>query len=168
MNDELLAFFRGRVPDTWFTTPVQIEHDRDEALVIGTLADPDPSGLDEHGIRSARSARAEGFREQTRDARMAIARDAESRFEIKVSWAVRIGDALIPFTVANVPVMTRLRLPERQVLDTLIDAGLARSRSEALAWCVRLVRQHQGEWIDELRQAMSEVERVRREGPKPD
>ena len=53
----------------------------------------------------------------------------------------------------------------RRVLDTLIDAGVARSRSEALAWCVRLVAQHEADWIAELRDAMSKVEEVRRRGP---
>jgi hypothetical protein len=64
-----------------------------------------------------------------------------------------------------VPVMTRLLLDERCVLDTLIDAGIARSRSEALAWCVKLVGANQAEWIDQLREAVSEVERVRADGP---
>ena len=61
--------------------------------------------------------------------------------------------------------MTRLRQSERQVLDTLVDSGVARSRSEALAWCVRLVGQHSDEWLSGLRGALSEVERLRAEGP---
>jgi hypothetical protein len=61
--------------------------------------------------------------------------------------------------------MTRLRMPERRVLDTLIDAGVARSRSEALAWCVRLVGENEGEWIGRLRDAFEAVQAVRREGP---
>ena len=40
------------------------------------------------------------------------------------------------------------------MLDTLVDAGVARSRSHALAWCVRLVGDHEGEWIDQLREAI--------------
>ena len=59
--------------------------------------------------------------------------------------------------------MTRLRLADRRVLDTLIDAGVARSRSEALAWCVRLVAQHEADWIQELRDAMT----IGRGGPGP-
>jgi hypothetical protein len=69
------------------------------------------------------------------------------------------------FTTLNVPVMTRLRMPERQVLDTLVEGGVARSRSEALAWCVRLVNQHQADWIADLRDALTHVQKVRREGP---
>jgi hypothetical protein len=63
--------------------------------------------------------------------------------------------------------MTRLRLRERAVLDTLIDAGVARSTSDALAWCVKLVARHQAEWLAELREALVGVERVRAEGPTP-
>jgi len=62
-------------------------------------------------------------------------------------------------------VMTRLRLPERQVLDTLVDAGVARSRADALAWCVRLVGQHEDDWLAELRTAMESVADVRAKGP---
>jgi hypothetical protein len=63
------------------------------------------------------------------------------------------------------PVMTRLRQPQRLVLDTLVEAGVARSRSEALAWCVRLVGQHEEDWLAELRQAMESVADVRSKGP---
>jgi hypothetical protein len=62
-------------------------------------------------------------------------------------------------------VMTRLRLRERAVLDTLIEGGVARSRSEALAWCVKLVGRHESEWLADLREALSGVEHVRAEGP---
>ena len=69
------------------------------------------------------------------------------------------------FTTASIPVMTRLRITERRVLDTLIDAGVARSRSEALAWCVRLVGSNEDSWITELRGAFEHVEQVRSKGP---
>jgi len=51
------------------------------------------------------------------------------------------------------------------VLDTLIDAGVARSRSEALAWCVRLVGHHEADWIARLREAVATIEEARRSGP---
>ena len=71
------------------------------------------------------------------------------------------------FTNLSVPVMTRLRMPERQVLDTLVGAGVARSRSDALGWCVRLVRDHQGEWIQQLQDALVAVRAARASGPTP-
>ena len=63
--------------------------------------------------------------------------------------------------------MTRLRLSERRVLDTLVGGGVARSRADALAWCVRLVRDHEGEWIDQLRDALVAVNEARAAGPQP-
>jgi hypothetical protein len=78
---------------------------------------------------------------------------------------VRLGDTEALFTHVAAPVMTRLRQPERRVLDTLVDAGVARSRSDALAWSVRLVGQHADEWLGQLRDAMGEVDKLRGEGP---
>src|SRR5581483_12469021 len=114
---------------------------------------------------AARKARIQGHREDTRQHRMRIADEAEARFGRKVAWGARCGDHEVVFTSLSVPVMTRLRLSERRALDTLVDAGVARSRSEALAWCVRLVRDHEGDWIDQLRAALVQVEQVRAEGP---
>ena len=97
---------------------------------------------------------------------MRIADEAQPAFRRAVSWGAECGGSRVLFTTAGVPVMTRLRMEDRQVLDTLIDAGVARSRSEALAWCVRLVARHEAEWIRELRDAMSAVEEVRNKGPR--
>jgi hypothetical protein len=82
-----------------------------------------------------------------------------------VAWGAVCGDDREVFTNVSVPVMTRLRQRERLVLDTLVDAGVARSRSEALAWAVRLVGQHTDDWLTELRGAMASVEEVRGRGP---
>ena len=96
---------------------------------------------------------------------MRIADEAEDRFGRKVSWGVQVGDERVLFTHIAVPVMTRLRQPERQVLDTLVDAGVARSRSEALAWSVKLVGEHTQDWLTKLRDAMTEVDELRTQGP---
>lgn len=166
-HDELTAWFRGSLPDTWYIAPVEVQADRDEVLVLGTLAEPqlgDDLGAEARLV--ALEARIAAHREETREHRIRMAREAEQRFGRKVAWAARCGDRTVLFTTASVPVMTRLRMPERAVLDTLIDAGIARSRSEALAWCVRLVGQHQGDWIAELREAMEHVVKVRERGPE--
>jgi hypothetical protein len=84
-----------------------------------------------------------------------------------VAWGATCGEDEEVFTNLSVPVMTRLRMTERRVLDTLVDAGVARSRSDALAWCVRLVREHEEAWIQQLRDALVHVQQVRAEGPKP-
>ncbi len=144
-----------------------VELDADEVQVVGTLPAPDlPAGAGEDEVRVAELARISGHREDTRDARMRIAEEAQPSFQRTVSWGARCGGSRELFTTAGIPVMTRLRLADRRALDTLIDAGVARSRSEALAWCVRLVAQHEADWIQELRDAMTSVEEVRSRGPR--
>jgi hypothetical protein len=165
-DDELKGWFAGRLPEGLFAGPPVITTDRDEILVVGEIPDVDlEKGTSDAARSTARAARIDRFRGETREARMAVAREAERLFGRRVSWGVRCGEVTEHFTTLGVPVMTRLRLSDRGVLDTLIDAGVARSRSEALAWCVRLVARHQGEWIDNLRQALAGVEKVRGEGP---
>jgi len=160
---EVAGWFAGRLPDDWFTGPVELLIDRDEITVVGAVAEPDAGEGDPAAARAGRIAR---FREQTREQRMAIADAAQARYGRSVAWGARCGDTRELFTTLSVPVMTRLRQPERQVLDTLVDAGVARSRSDALAWAVRLVGQHTEDWLTELRQAMESVEEVRGRGPQ--
>jgi hypothetical protein len=97
---------------------------------------------------------------------MQISDEAEARYGRKVAWGASIGETRQLFTHLAVPVMTRLRQPDRRVLDTLVDSGVARSRSEALAWCVRLVGEHTEDWLAGLREAMAEVDKLRAEGPE--
>ncbi len=160
------GWLTGRLPAGWFTSPPDVTVDREEILVVGTIEIPslvDAAGDDER--EAALAGRIRAFREDTRDARIAIAREAERAFGRKLAWGVQCGGRREIFTSRSVPVMTRLRQPERQIIDTLVAAGVARSRSDALAWCVRLVGQHTGDWLAELRHAMDEVDRVRRRGP---
>ncbi|TMK85240.1 MAG: hypothetical protein E6G44_07800 [Actinobacteria bacterium] len=165
-EEELKGWFAGRIPQGWFTGPPDIAIDREEILIIGTLPDVElgkDAGSD--ALRAARAGRIKQHREDTREARMAIAREAEHRFRHKVAWGATCGDVTELFTTLSIPVMTRLRMREREVLDTLVESGVARSRSHALAWCVRLVAENQGEWISKLREALSSVQQVRSEGP---
>lgn len=165
-NDEVSGWVAGRIPEGWFTGAPTVEVDREEVLVVGPLADVDLDGEATPAAQAAaRAARATRFREETRAARMRIADEIEHRFGRKVSWGVRVADATFLFTTISVPVMTRLRQPERRVLDTLVEAGVARSRSDALAWCVKLVGANQAEWIASLQDALTHVEKVRAEGP---
>ena len=165
--DELQGWFAGRLPADWFVGAPTVEADRDEILVVGTLAEPDlPSDASSDAVAAARASRIAGFREDTRGQRMRIADEAQHRFERKVSWGASCGDQTVWFTTLAAPAMTRLRMRERLVLDTLVDAGVARSRSHALAWCVRLVAERQDDWLKDLRGALESVEKVRSEGPK--
>ena len=164
--DELSGWFAGRIPADWFAGTPEVLSDRDEILVVGTLSDPElPSDATAEAAAAARVARIDGFREDTREHRMRIAQEAQHRFGRRVSWGASCGDVRKLFTTVSVPAMTRLRLDERRVLDTLVEGGVARSRSHALAWCVRLVAQKQDEWLKDLREALSDVEKVRGEGP---
>ena len=166
-DEKLRGWFAGRLPAEWFEGAPEVIHDREEITVIGTLP---PPALGADASDTERAAAASGqiqrFREETRDRRIAIASEAEHRFRRKVSWGVESGGQREMFTTLSVPVMTRLRQPERRVLDTLVEAGVARSRSDALAWCVRLVGKNADEWLAELRQALQHVERARAAGPQ--
>ena len=167
--ERVRGWFTGRLPQDWQGEPARITVDREEITVILTV--PDVEVAAEEGTVSeaeqdeARAGRARGFREETRKLRMEIDREAQRRFERKVSWAVDVGGREELWTNVAAPVMTRLRQPQRQVLDTLVASGVARSRSEALAWCVRLVGQHEEDWLAELRTAMDQVADVRSKGP---
>jgi hypothetical protein len=190
--EQVRGWFLGRLPGTWFEGPPEIVVDREEITVIGHLppvraGDAGPAAATaataaaagavpedgeeesagaEAGADAVAAGRSRRFREETRDARIAIAREAEHLFGRKVSWGVVSEDRKVMFTTLSVPVMTRLRQAERRVLDTLVEAGVARSRSDALAWCVRLVGEHEDSWLTALRDALRRVEQVRAEGPR--
>jgi hypothetical protein len=184
--EQIRGWFTGRLPDDWFDGAPEILIDREEITVIGHLPSPatPAGGAGEAGrakgatttggaaeqpgaeTEAAAIARSRRFREKTRDARIEIAREAEHTFGRQVSWGVVCDSYKVMFTTLSIPVMTRLRQPERRVLDTLVDAGVARSRSDALAWCVRLVGEHEDSWLSDLREALRHVEQVRAEGPR--
>jgi hypothetical protein len=164
-SEELRDWFTERLPADWFAGPPDIQMDREEITVIGTLEAPEAAGASEAERAAAAARRIRRFREETRGRRIEIAREAEHRFGREVSWGVTCGDLTEMFTTLSVPVMTRLRQPERRVLDTLVDAGVARSRSDALAWCVRMTGENTDAWLSRLRQALRQVEEVREQGP---
>jgi hypothetical protein len=167
-EEELRGWLAGRIPEAWFVAPPEVIVDREEIVVVGRLLDVElAADTAPEGRAAAEAARIARFREETRNQRMRIAAEAEQRYDRRVSWGAACGQTRKLFTTISVPVMTRLRQAERVTLDTLVDAGVARSRSDALAWCVRLVGKHQADWIEELRQALVHVERVRAQGPAP-
>ena len=168
--EDAAAWLLGRLPDGWYAGAPDVTVDREEILVVGELPPLDEEFADDDAGRANRAAAVAGriarFREQTRDERIDVARQAEHRYRRKVAWGARLGDVEELFTTLSVPVMTRLRQPERRVLDTLVDAGVARSRSDALAWCVRLTGENADEWLSRLREALRQVEEVRADGPR--
>ena len=166
MVEDTRAWFAGKLPAGWFAGPPEVTSDGDEILVMGSLHDVElAAGTSEEGRAAARVARIDRVREETRDERVKIAREAERHFRRKVAWGARCSDQAKIFTTLSVPVMTRLRMSERSILDTLVAGGVARSRSDALAWCVRLVGMHQADWIKGLRDALVKVDEARGKGP---
>ncbi len=164
------SWLAGRLPEEWFDGEPDVVVDRDEITVVGTLpavtdagdAAGDSAG---DGAREAEAGRIARWREDTRGQRMRIADEAEERFGRKLAWGAVCGESRQLFTHLAVPVMTRLRQPERRVLDTLVESGVARSRADALAWSVRLVGQHEEEWLASLRDALAAVREARETGP---
>lgn len=82
-----------------------------------------------------------------------------------MSWGVQAGDGSYTFTHVTAPAMIRLRMGDRRVLHTLVNSGVATSRSEALAWCVKFVKDNESDWLGNLRDAFKSVEKVRNDGP---
>jgi hypothetical protein len=164
-TDDAAAWLAGRLPDGWFTGAPDISIDRDEIVVVGELSPPTDAPVDAEAASAAAAGRISRFREDTRTERMQIADEAEARYGRTLSWGASIGETREVFTHLAAPAMTRLRQDQRRVLDTLVDSGVARSRSEALAWCVQLVGEHADAWLGELRTAMAEVDKLRSSGP---
>ncbi|MFD5405560.1 hypothetical protein [Streptomyces griseorubiginosus] len=165
-REKLRGWFTGRLPDDLFEALAEVTVDREEITVIGRIPGPRlTEGVSAAEREAAVQGRIQEFRERTREERVEVAREAEHTFRRKVSWGVECDGERALFTHVAAPVMTRLRQPERQVLDTLIAGGVARSRSDALAWCVRLVQRHTDDWLAELRESLEHVQRVRAQGP---
>ncbi|MGW7237945.1 hypothetical protein [Streptomyces sp. NPDC054804] len=168
-REKLRGWFAGRLPDDLFEELVEVTVDREEITVVGRIPGPKlAEGVSDTEREAAVEGRIQEFRERTRETRIGVAQEAEHQFRRKVAWGVECAGQRALFTHVAAPVMTRLRQPERQVLDTLIAGGVARSRSEALAWCVRLVQKHTDDWLTELRDSLEHVERVRAQGPDAD
>ncbi|MGW2958507.1 hypothetical protein ACWDGI_08460 [Streptomyces sp. NPDC001220] len=168
-REKLRGWFAGRLPDDLFEELIEVTVDREEITVVGRIPGPKlAEGVSDAERDAAVEGRIQEFRERTRETRIGVAQEAEHQFRRKVAWGVECAGQRALFTHVAAPVMTRLRQPERQVLDTLIAGGVARSRSEALAWCVRLVQKHTDDWLAELRDSLEHVERVRAQGPDAD
>ena len=165
-SKEVSGWIIGRLPGSWFEQAPTMTIDHDEIVIIGRLPALDLGDeVDPTGKAAAEVGRISRFREETREERMAIAREGQHHFGKVISWGAEIGGTKHVFTNLSIPVMTRLRQSERTVLDTLVDSGVARSRSDALAWCVKLVATNADEWLLRLRNAMESVETIRKQGP---
>ena len=164
--EKIRGWLTGRLPGTGSRAPPRCCSTARRSPSSARSPHPTTAdGASEAEQAAAVAGRVKEFRERTREQRITIARELEHRTGRKVAWGVQVGERRELFTTLSVPVMTRLRQPERLVLDTLVDAGVARSRSEALAWCVKLVGKNTDGWLGDLREAMEQVRQVRAEGP---
>ncbi|MFI5982968.1 hypothetical protein ACIBEA_19105 [Streptomyces sp. NPDC051555] len=149
-REQLRGWFAERLPIDVYEELVEVVVDREEITVVGRIP----------ATESVRE-----FRERTREQRIEVAREAEELYQRKVAWGVEAEGERTLFTHLAVPVMTRLRQSERAVLDTLVAGGVARSRADALAWCVRLVGKNTDAWLADLRGSLEKVQQVRAQGP---
>ncbi|MDQ1714602.1 MAG: hypothetical protein QOC60_547 [Frankiaceae bacterium] len=164
--EKLTAWLTGRLPDDWFDGSPEVTVDKEEITIVGWLTAPDlAEDADAPAHRASELGRIKRFREDTRERRMQIDNEAQHHFGRSIAWGAECGETRQVFTNMSVPVMTRLRQPDRVVLDTLVDAGVARSRSDALAWCVRLVGQHESDWLQSMKDALVGVQQARAAGP---
>jgi hypothetical protein len=70
-EERVRGWLAGRLPDEWFTAPVDLTTDRDEITVIGTLAAPKvPTEASPVERSAAESGRIKEFRERTREPRI--------------------------------------------------------------------------------------------------
>lgn len=159
-TDHITSWFTEHLPADLYAGTPDITVDRDEVVVVGDVPPADGDTADAAALIA-------DFRERTRERRIEVAAQAEDTFGRKVSWGARSGDTTRMFTHLAVPAMTRLRMTERQLLDVLVEAGVARSRSEALAWCVALVGEREQEWLGDLRDSLAAVRAARARGPRP-
>jgi hypothetical protein len=152
-EDEVVAIVARRLPPALVALPPLVRRYPDEIVVV-LQVEPTGDPAADHALIERR-------REETRPARMKVARELERELGAPVSWGMRAGAAEIIFTTRTAPVMTRLGRAEREVLDTLVAAGVADTRSSALAYTVRAFAAEHTAWLAEVRGAIAEVDRVR-------
>lgn len=165
-SSEIIGWVSGALPPDLYRGTPSIEVDRDEILVVGDVGAPEvPEGLDAEGVAAAEAARISRFREETRDGRIAVARQAEARYDRPISWGATAGATTTRFTTVHARTATRLDLDQRRLLDHLVEAGVAKNRASALAWCVDLVQQNEEAWLTRLKESLETLNQTVREAP---
>jgi hypothetical protein len=159
-QQELQRWLQTRLPAHLVTTPPDVTIYDDEVVIVLQLTLDAPAEPPEQQQQREQQL-IERAREETRPLRIRLARELQALFKCAIAWGMRAGATELLFTTRSVPVMTRLGRVEREVLDTLVAAGVAETRSAALAYTVRAFASEHGEWLNEVRAAIVEVERVR-------
>jgi len=161
-TNELQAWLQEHVPAEMLSGPPEIAVYDDEAVIIVPL---ELSGFDDalegEERRAAERRLIAQRREESRPWRIKLARVLQPMLGRAIAWGMRAGESEALFSTRSVPVMTRLGRAERDVLDTLVAAGVADTRSAALAYAVRAFAAEHADWLDEVREAIAQVEQVR-------
>jgi hypothetical protein len=154
---EIQQWLSERLPPDLVAGPPEVRLYDDEAIIILRLPTPEDSadvGEREHRLIIR-------LRESSRHVRMQLARELQRALHVPVAWGMRCGSTERIFTSCTVPVMTRLNRREREVLDTLVAAGVAETRSAALAYAVRAFAAAYDEWLIEVDEVIEQVQQVR-------
>jgi hypothetical protein len=161
-TNELHSWIQERTPANLLAGPPEITIYDDEAVIVLPLvaAELDDELADEERRAAERKLIAR-HREETRPWRMKLARELQSKLGRSVAWGMRAGESEALFSTRSAPVMTRLGRTERDVLDTLVAAGVADTRSAALAYAVRAFAAEHIDWLAEVREAIAQVDQVR-------
>ncbi|MDE3075391.1 MAG: hypothetical protein KGJ86_08170 [Chloroflexota bacterium] len=169
---QLKEWLLNHLPATVAAAEPDISVDGDEILIVLKLNTS--SIAEEQNRPEAERALIERRRNETRGLRTQAGRRLGRSFGRAVSWGMQAGDSLELFTNNTAPVMTRLSRQERHVLDALITAKVANTRSGALGYVVRTFAAEHQEWLAEVQEAMSRVAGLReklkteqRPGPPP-
>jgi len=93
------GWFAGRVPEGWFAGAPAVTSDGKQIKVVGALSEPE---LDASAPAPTKAGAQEGrigrFREETRGYRIHIAREAEHRFKLPITWGATCGKTSLDFT----------------------------------------------------------------------
>lgn len=159
---ELQAWVQERLPANLLAGVPEVAAYEDEVVVMLPITtvdlDVELAGDERRRAEYELIARR---REDTRLVRMKLARELQKQLGRPVAWGMRAGESEALFTTRSAPVMTRLGRSERDVLDTLVAAGVADTRSSALAYVVRAFAAEHVDWLADVREAIAQVEQVR-------
>jgi hypothetical protein len=161
-TNEIQSWLQERAPANLLVGPPEIAIYDDEVVIVLPLATSElDNALGEEERRAAEHTLITRRREETRPWRIKQARELQSKLGRSVAWGMRAGASEALFSTRSVPVMTRLGRTERDVLDTLVAAGVADTRSAALAYAVRAFAAEHTNWLGEVREAIAQVDQVR-------
>jgi hypothetical protein len=162
INDpqELTQWLLSQLPASVVGSDPEITINADELLITLNLNTETLMGKGE-ALKNAEHALIEHQRSETRTLRIQLGRHLERTYGCAVSWGMRAGGTVQLFTTNTTAVMTRLSRTERQVLDTLIAANVANTRSAALGYIVRTFAIEHQEWLNQAQEAAKHMTNLR-------